>query len=72
LKAVVNAEVGQVKHLHEDRSGDEDPAAAGRAQKLNRHPADLQQGFAQKLFSRSQSYDLELQRQRCKFLQRHG
>jgi hypothetical protein len=24
------------------------------------------------LFSRSQSYDRKLQRQRCKFLQRHG
>ena len=41
LKAVVNAEEGEVQHLGHDRGGDEDAPAAGRAQDVDRGAANL-------------------------------
>ena len=41
LKAVVNAEVGEVKHLGQDRGGDEDAPAAGRAEDAEGRAANL-------------------------------
>jgi hypothetical protein len=53
---------------HVQRAAAEGDEAAGPA------PAKTKFGFSLGLsdFAWSQSYDSELQRQRCKFLQRHG